>query len=79
MAEIEDPIWSAVLAAEDAHGEGAEDHARSEAGKACRAGNMIDAAIWDAAAHALHVLHSINRTRARSLAAAPSALANGRA
>ncbi|WP_447756186.1 hypothetical protein [Sphingopyxis fribergensis] len=65
MTDKEDPIWAAVLAAEDQFGEGAEDHARGEARMAVEAGDMPRAAVWDAAAHALHVLHAINRTWAR--------------
>lgn len=60
-----DAIWAAVLAAEDAFGEAAEDHARREAAKANAAGNEHEAALWDAAAHMLHHLHTINRTWAR--------------
>jgi len=71
----EDPIWAAVLAAEDMHGDGAESHARREAAAATASGDMLNAAIWDAAAHALHVLHTINQTwarpRANILAPAP--------
>lgn len=73
MTDKEDPIWAAVLAAEDGHGEGAEDYARGEANTATEAGDMMQAAIWDAAAHALHVLHTINRTWARPRATAPPA------
>lgn len=69
MANTEDPIWAAVLTAEDEYGEGAEEHARSEARRAEEAGDQLQAAIWDAAAHALHVLHAINRTWARPRAA----------
>lgn len=60
-----DPVWTAALAAEDAFGEAAEDHARREAAKASAAGNADEAAIWDAAANMLHNLHTINRTWAR--------------
>lgn len=66
MSSDEEAIWAAVLAAEDQHGEAAEDHARGEAEAARVSGDMPQAAIWDAAARTLHVLHSINRTRARS-------------
>ncbi|WP_338424549.1 hypothetical protein [Sphingopyxis kveilinensis] len=61
----EDPIWAAVLAAEDAFGEAAEDHARAEAARASAAGDSHQAAIWDAAAQMLHNLHTINQTWAR--------------
>jgi hypothetical protein len=71
MACIDDAIWAAVIAVEDAHGENAEDHARCEAGKACRAGHMREAAIWDAAAEDLHSLHLINRIGARRFGALP--------
>ncbi|MGV3729838.1 MAG: hypothetical protein ACO1NN_03660 [Sphingopyxis sp.] len=60
-----DPIWAAVLAAEDAFGEAAEDHARTEAVRARAAGDKHQEAIWDAAAHMLHNLHTINQTWAR--------------
>lgn len=60
-----DPIWAAVVAAEDEFGEAAEDHARRETEKAIAAGDMLQTAIWDAAAHTLHTLHAINRTWAR--------------
>lgn len=65
MVVESDPIWAAVIAAEDMHGEAAEDHARREAGKAAAAGDMVQAAIWQAAADTLHMLHSINRQWAR--------------
>lgn len=65
MTHDEDPIWAAVLAAEDQWGEKAEEHAAKEACVATDAGDQLQAAIWDAAAHALHVLHSINRSWAR--------------
>lgn len=65
MSGEKDPIWAAVLEAEDRHGEAAEDYARRKAEKATAYGDMLQAAIWDAAAHTLHVLHSINRTWAR--------------
>ncbi|MDO9369475.1 MAG: hypothetical protein Q7T68_12980 [Sphingopyxis sp.] len=71
MSSETDPIWDAVLAAEDQHGEGAEHYARAEAEKATASGDMLQAAIWDAAAHTLHVLHSINRTWAKPRAASP--------
>ncbi|KTE20049.1 hypothetical protein ATE67_11695 [Sphingopyxis sp. H050] len=72
MAHIEDPIWTAVIAAEDVHGEGSEHHARSEAGTACRTGDMRKAAIWHAAADDLHLLHSINQLSADAVAAPTS-------
>lgn len=65
MIDNEDPIWAAVLSAEDNYGDDAEDYARSQANVATKSGDMLQAAVWDAAAHALHVLHSINRTWAR--------------
>lgn len=71
MVSIDDPVWTAVIAAEDAHGEDSENHARCEAGKACRTGHMRDAAIWDAAADDLHSLHSINQIVIRPPAAVP--------
>jgi hypothetical protein len=71
MASIDDPIWTAIIATEDAHGENAEDHARCEAGKACRTGHMREAAIWEAAADDLHALHLINRVSARPSGALP--------
>lgn len=62
------PVWAAVLAAEDAFGEAAEDHARREAAKANAAGDADEAAMWAAAAHMLSNLHTINRTCARARA-----------
>jgi hypothetical protein len=74
MASIDDPIWTAIIATEDAHGENAEDHARCEAGKACRTGRMREAAIWDTAADDLHSLHLINRMTARRFGELPPLL-----
>ncbi|HEV7310944.1 hypothetical protein [Sphingopyxis sp.] len=61
----EDSVWAAVFAAEDEHGEGAEEYARRERVKAIAAGDMRQAEIWEAAARSLHTLHTINRTWAR--------------
>lgn len=60
-----DPVWNAVIAAEDEHGEGAEAHARREAERLAATGDEVQAAIWRAAADDLHILHTINRQRAR--------------
>lgn len=65
MTDNEDPIWAAVLAAEDEYGEEAEPHARRQALLATAAGDISQAAVWDAVAQNLHILHSINRTWAR--------------
>lgn len=65
MTDEEDPIWAAVLAAEDQYGEEAETHARRNARLATDAGDLSQAAVWDAVAQNLHILHSINRTCAR--------------
>ncbi|MBA4306770.1 MAG: hypothetical protein C0429_08545 [Sphingopyxis sp.] len=62
----DDPVWAAVVAAEDEYGEGAEDHARRELAIAIAAGDMRQAVIWEAAAQSLHTFHTINRTWARS-------------
>lgn len=65
MVLISEKVWAAMLAAEDAHGEAAERHARSEAALARTAGDDDLARIWDDAASELHTLHTINRTWAR--------------
>ena len=56
-----DPVWAAVTAAEDAHGEVAEGHARREAERLFAEGDVAEAEIWDAAASILHDFHTINR------------------
>lgn len=64
-----DPVWATVISAEDGYGEAAEDHARREAARWAAAGDLAQAAVWEAAANNLHVLHSINprRTRLREI------------
>jgi biotin synthase-related radical SAM superfamily protein len=62
----EDPVWIAVVAAEDEHGEAAEAYARREADRCAVAGDVAQAEIWAAAAKSLHILHAINRQWARS-------------
>lgn len=78
MAIEGDPLWDAVIAAEDEFGEGAEEHARREAAKASECGDMALAEKWGAIADMLHTLHAINRQWARPRAApapAPRSLA----
>ena len=58
---LSDAIWMAVIAAEHAHGEGAESYARDRASMARRDGDMPISEIWDQAANTLHSLHAINR------------------
>lgn len=65
MARASDSIWRAVIAAEDEHGEGAEDFARREAQRAAAAGMTEEASRWLVVADELHTLHSINQRWAR--------------
>jgi len=60
-----DAVWVAVIAAEDEHGEKAEDFARAEAVKAAAAGDAEGANSWATVADELHILHTINRRWAR--------------
>ena len=61
----EDPIWGAVIAADGQYGDEAESQARHKAVLATEADDMREAAIWNAVADTLHILHSINRRPAR--------------
>lgn len=61
-----DPIWNAVLAAEDAHGDAAEVYARGEAAKATMRGDIEGAAHWCGIAEELNTLHAINFKWARA-------------
>lgn len=82
MTDKDDPIWAAVLAAEDQFGEDAESYARGQSRQATEVGDLGLAAVWDAAADKLNILHSINRTWARprdDLSARPGANRNGSA
>lgn len=65
MTVKEDPIWGAVIAADGQYGDEAELQARRTAALAAEADDMREAAIWNAVADTLHILHSINRTPAR--------------
>lgn len=65
MSRATDLVWAAVIAAEDEHGEKAEDFARAEAVKAAAAGDAAGAKNWETIADELHILHTINRRWAR--------------
>lgn len=63
----------AVIAAEDEHGERAEEFARTEAARALAAGDVEIAEKWRAVAGELHIFHTINRRWARARNEAPPA------
>lgn len=54
-----------AISFEDLFGEGAEEHARRETVEAMAAGDIQQAAVWEAAAQTLHTLHIINWIWAR--------------
>lgn len=78
MTSATDPVWMAVMAAEDEHGERAEDFARTEAARASAAGDWKAAETWQAVAAELHTLHAINRRWARPRSKVLSVTAPGR-
>ena len=73
MSQETNTVWSAVIATEDEHGEGAEDFARSEAARAAATGDTEREGSWRMVADELHILHAINRRRARPRGDAPPA------
>lgn len=71
MTRETDRVWTDVIAAEDEHGEGAEDFARREAAKAAASGDAEREQNWQTVADELHTLHAINRRWARPRGDAP--------
>lgn len=65
MTRIPDNIWAAMIAAEDAYGEGAEAFAREKVVEAVAGGDPQSASEWNLVADELHILHSINCQWAR--------------
>ncbi len=60
MTRATDPIWMAVIAAEDEHGERAEEFARCTEAASLGAERCRDCE-WRAVAGELHIFHTINR------------------
>ena len=71
MTRETDRVWTDVIAAEDEHGEGAEDFARREAAKAEASGGAGREQNWQTVADELNTLHAINRRWARPRGDAP--------
>ena len=71
MTRETDRVWTDVIAAEDEHGEGAEDFARREAAKAGASRGGERGQNWQTVADGLHTLHAINRCWARPRGDAP--------